>query len=406
MKNFQLLTLILTISVTGIIVIGEEKSQDNAYFLSWQQKMELISNGEITDDNKNVYDVWLCPGYVYPTEFARDEGWKEGTEAFSEYFQAKKYQDLSRHSGDCLKWAWEDCILDGLIEGVPQAWDKNFSRASGITEKRVFGWFLAYPTAFFLALIDNTFRIPVTLIGSVLGTTSGVAIVPTYYALNSGIEGTSRYLVPGTIIPISGYTLNTIVSPPLALLGQRPNESRVDGFWVSMRKAQDIAKDKHISKPLSSDEKKIYAEWAVNVQTKLKPFESKTEELKSELQNKRKDLYRQIEELSKAYRKKQQALDLEKEKTWQKTLEFKDNKIDPERLLKHWNDIKKCLVKQGLQKGDIDKIRKQISKNIRTTSQVRRHYRRRNTIPIKNYRKADPTVESLNKPDDIIREID
>lgn len=385
-------------------VVAEEN--DQGYFLSFSQKMELIGRGEITDSKQNVYDVWLCPGYVYPTEFARDEGWIKGTEAFGEYFQAKKYRDLADRSGDCFEFAWEDCIEDGLIEGLPQAWSKYFSQASERVEKRVFGWFMAYPTAFVQAFGDNIFRIPITITGCVFGTTAGAVAVPGYYALNSGIEGTGRYLVPGTLVPLSGYTFNTLISPPLSLLGQRPDESRVDDFWVTMTPAEKVAARKLQSVPLTDEEMASYAEWIQATRNQLEPFDKQSETLKADYQVKYRELQNKLHNLTNSHQRELLQIEKNRQTTYDKLLGnpiADKEKINPFRIIDREQQFREYLTKKGLTSREIDDMIRTIDKRQYRPTAV--DYRRNGVDrSIQNYQKADPAVESLKKPDQIMRE--
>jgi len=46
------------------------------------------------------------------------------------------------------------------------------------------------------------------------------------------IKGIWNGGVEGLALPATGLAWNTVVSPPLALFGQKPAKKRVDGFWV------------------------------------------------------------------------------------------------------------------------------------------------------------------------------
>lgn len=406
MKNVIAGFAAMMLGISGVVSAGDIQ-EDGGYFLTFPQKLELIGRGEITDARKNVYDVWLCPGYVYPTEFARDAGWVKGTEAFGEYFESKKYKDLADNSGDCFEFAWEDCIEKGLIDGVPEAWNKYFSQASERVDKRVFGWFMAYPTAFVQAFSDNLFRIPITITGCVMGTAAGITVVPGYYALNSGIEGAGRYLVPGTLVPLSGYTFNTLISPPLSLLGQRPDESRVDGFWVAMTPAEQVAARKLQAVPLTDDEMGNYVKWARNVHTELMPFDKEFDHLQTEFKIEHRKLQNEMQTLSNRHQRALDKIEKERNAAYQKlrdNAQINDTKINPFRIQGQESKFREYLSKQGLSAKEINEIIKMIHNQNR---QLSGGYSYRNGVDnsIKKYRKADPAVESMKKSDQIIRDI-
>lgn len=204
---------------------------DDGYFLSMHQKGQLISYGRIQDDKGIWYDIWLCPGYVPPTRYAWENIKASGSD-FAEYAGEVKYKKLGSQSKSCLSWAFKDCLHGFIIKGSPKAWKEYFSTAGERTHKRLFGWWLAYPWALFESVVDTTFRTVVGTVGSASGLTTALAIVPSYHALDSAVCGVWHLGVQGTIIPVVGITWNTVITPPMAILGQKPAPERVDGFWV------------------------------------------------------------------------------------------------------------------------------------------------------------------------------
>lgn len=206
-------------------------ADDPGYFLSLGQKGQLIWRGSIDDSAGQTYDVWIVPGYVPPSRYAW-ESLKDAGESFGAYFGAEKYQDLGRGMNDAFNWAFDDVFLDYTLEGIPRAWGDHFRAASRRVEKRVFGWWMAYPWAFLASVADNVVRIPVGLIGTSAGIVYGGAIVPSFHILNSAVVGTWHLAVNTIAVPACGYAWNTVISPPMALVGQKPAPSRVDGFWV------------------------------------------------------------------------------------------------------------------------------------------------------------------------------
>jgi hypothetical protein len=163
---------------------GHSKVEDQGYFLSWEQKGQLIGSGRIKDAEGIWYDVWVVPGYAEPAQETMTYLEKTGSD-FGEYFGSKKYTDLGDASWDALTWGYEDCLTDFTIKGLPKAWDAYWSTAEQRTSKRVFGWWFAYPWALLESIVDPVVRIPLGLGGTAMGTVAGVAIVPSYYAVNS-----------------------------------------------------------------------------------------------------------------------------------------------------------------------------------------------------------------------------
>ncbi|NLB66608.1 MAG: hypothetical protein GX803_09085 [Lentisphaerae bacterium] len=209
----------------------ETMAADSGYFLSMKQKGQLIGTGRIQDDQGDWYDVLIVPGYVEParrtTTYMRMAG-----EDFGEYFRADKYRDLTLNSKAGLIWAYDVCLTDFMIKGVPWAWGKYWTTANERSRQRVFGWWFAYPWALLESTVDTAVRVPVGLAGAAIGTAWGVAGVPGYYALNSATKGTWHLAADAVLFPAVACTWNTAIAPPLAMLGQKPAPSRVDGFWV------------------------------------------------------------------------------------------------------------------------------------------------------------------------------
>ncbi|MGD9782711.1 MAG: hypothetical protein AB7V14_11250 [Kiritimatiellia bacterium] len=208
-------------------------ADDPGYFLSWQQKKQLMGLGRIQDASGTWYDVWICPGYAPPGRYAKDHFFAAGRD-FREYFEANKYQMLKKGSKACFDWALKECGLGFTVKGIPRAWGKHFSVAQERTQQRVFGWWLAYPWALMEASVETTFRGALGAAGTAGGVASGLAIVPAWHALDSAVAGTWNLGVNTIALPAVGLAWNTAVAPPLALAGQKPSESRVDGFWVTV----------------------------------------------------------------------------------------------------------------------------------------------------------------------------
>lgn len=225
-------TFCRTCLVVGFLTFSTAAlADDPGYFLSLRQKGQLIWRGSIDDSDGQTYDVWIVPGYAPPSRYAW-ESLKEAGESYGEYFGSEKYRDLGHGMNDAFNWALDDVFLDYTLEGIPRAWGDHFSAASRRVEKRVFGWWMAYPWALLASVADNVVRIPVGLIGTSAGIVYGGAIVPSFYLLNSAVVGTWDLAVHTIAVPACGYAWNTVIAPPMALVGQKPAPSRVDGFWV------------------------------------------------------------------------------------------------------------------------------------------------------------------------------
>jgi len=277
---------------------------DSGYFLSWSQKGELIWSGRIKDQKGDLYDIWICPGYVDPTDEAA-ESLGKGFDNFGEYFGSRKYEKLVENSGDAFEWAFDDCLWKWTIRGIPKAWGKYFEKANNRAEQKVFGWWLSYPWALMQSVVDTTFRIPTGITGTVFGVTGGTAFVPLYYTINSGTQGTCRFIFPGTLYPLSAYTWNTLVSPPLALVGQKPSESRADGFWVVKLKPNELQQIKTKNKVFQPKELKELKHWGLLLSRQLQPYEDQRRELDKEYSEKVAELNKENQELKKGLTRKE-----------------------------------------------------------------------------------------------------
>jgi len=282
---------------------GNAKTADTGYFLSWEQKGQLIGSGRIKDAEGNWYDVWVVPGYDEPAQETMTYLGKTGN-AFGEYFGSKKYHDLGDASWDALTWGFDDCLDDFIFEGLPEAWGKYWSTADKRTSKRVFGWWFAYPWALFESIVDPVVRVPVGLCGTALGTAAGVAVVPSYYAVNSTIEGTWYLTMDAILLPTVACTWNTVIAPPMALVGQKPAPSRTDGFWIKQVTAEEEIKP---SDPITSEDIKALAAWSRLLQKTIPPFDQQRQEIQRKAQAERMAISKKEQEEMQAVNQKMTA---------------------------------------------------------------------------------------------------
>lgn len=274
---------------TEIGFAAEQKvmPEDSGYFLSFRQKGQLIWSGRVRDSEGRWYNIWICPGYTNPSDYS----WKhikKGGRAFREYVGVGKYKDLADASGDCFEWAFEDCIYDFVLKGVPRAWGRYMANAADRTGRRVFGSILAYPWAVMEGTVDTIVRVGAGLCGMALGITAGTALVPSWYMVNSAVEGTLELTCLGILLPVSGYAWNTVVSPPLAFLGgPRPIPSRVDGFWVRLEGADTS------SSVLSTEEAAAAVAWGKVLLREIQPYYDQMNEVSRQTREEMKRLNRE-----------------------------------------------------------------------------------------------------------------
>lgn len=261
---------------------GNSKVADEGYFLSWEQKGQLIGSGRIKDAEGNWYDVWVVPGYNQSTE-ATIKYLKKTGDDFGEYFGSKKYSDLADSSWDMYEFAFDDCLYDFTIKGLPKAWGKYWSTADTRTSKRVFGWWFAYPWALMESIVDPAVRIPLGLGGTALGTVLGTVVVPGYYAVDSAVAGTWDLTMNTVLLPTVACTWNTVIAPPMAFVGQKPAPSRVDGFWVKQLNAEDL-QPPAVEEPIIPEEVESLAIWGRMLFDASQPFEAQLKSLRKQTQ--------------------------------------------------------------------------------------------------------------------------
>ena len=249
-------------------------ADDPGYFLSWPQKKQLMGLGRIQDSAGTWYDVWICPGYAPPARYAADHFFEAGRD-FHEYVEANKYHALKEGSTSCFEWALKECGLGFTVQGIPRAWSRHFSVAHERTQQRVFGWWLAYPWAFMEASVETAFRGALGAAGTAGGLGSGLAIVPAFHALDSAVAGTWNLGVNTLALPAVGFAWNTVVSPPLALVGQKPAPSRVDGFWVTVVDSGRVPSDR----PPTAAELDLLAQWAALLMRETQSFAQERKEI-------------------------------------------------------------------------------------------------------------------------------
>ena len=363
---------LLTALVLGLTL--PVMANDPGYFLSWQQKKELVCLGRIQDAAGNQYDVWIVPGYVPPARYARDH-FKEAGSNFHEYFEANKYRSLKEGSKACFHWALKSCGLGFTVKGIPRAWGRYFSVAHERTQRRVFGWWLAYPWAFMESSVETAFRGALGSVGTVGGVVSGLAIVPAYHALDSAVAGVWNLGVNTVILPAAGITWNTVVSPPLALVGQKPAPSRVDGFWVTMIKAPP--------RSLSAEEVRLLGQWGLLLLKESQPFAQRREQINKDTAEKRDQWMRAMKD-SERQKIELQAEEREHIRSAIITNNLSSDALDQiftERLV--WNyeaDIRRQLAAQNLPEADITNILRLL----------RNYGSPRSYCPVSTRKKTDP----------------
>ncbi len=320
--------------------------KDPCYFLSMKQKGQLIGKGQIEDHVGTWYDIWIVPGYVWPARRVKTYVNKAG-QSFAEYGQATKYQTLFETSGDFFDWAYDDTLKEFTIKGVPRAWRKYWSAAEKRTEKRVFGWWFAYPWAVLEGTVDTIIRIPVGLGGAAVGTAIGAVGVPAYYMVDSAVVGTWHLGMNAILLPAVGATWNTLIAPPLSLVGQKPAPSRVDGFWVTQLSKDELVSDPPPDRPVRAEDIKALAEWGHVLLVKGRPYEEKSKALAQKALSEIARINRAWEESEKTIREEEKAAvyPMLPDESQKKAMDaLKGLRFDSECSLRSENEIRQYLA--------------------------------------------------------------
>lgn len=356
LRNLSMIVLIGGLSGCTTTPSGEGnlKAADEGYFLSWEQKGQLIGSGRIKDANGIWYDVWVVPGYNQSTEATIKYLKRTGSD-FGEYFGSKKYSDLGDTSWDMYCFGYDDCLYDFTIKGLPKAWGKYWSTAEERTSKRVFGWWFAYPWALMESTVDPVVRIPLGLGGTVLGTVLGTVIVPGYYAVDSAVAGTWHLTMNAVLLPTVACTWNTIIAPPMSLVGQKPAPSRTDGFWVKQIDDPSIAEE-----PIMPKDVETLAAWGELLLSASQPFEVQRQSLQKQTQAEHDAINKKTEQAQATLRRKEKEAfrAIAEDPTKKETLDYlRSRSFDSKRTLKAAGDVRRLLEAQKeLSSAEINRV--------------------------------------------------
>ncbi|RZU47308.1 hypothetical protein EV700_0263 [Fluviicoccus keumensis] len=204
---------------------------DDGYFLTGQQKQELILRGQMHDEEHRLYDIWIVPGYVVPAETAQ-KGWRKADESLQTYRKPEFFPNLHKYADKTWRFGTRYTLREYTFRGTREAWSKDMKVASGRTQKRVFGWWLAYPWGVLEATTESLFRIGTGIPTGILVAGSAYTVFPAAYVVTPSVVSLGHAAGEGTVFPLAAATWNTMIAPPLAFLGQRPAPQRADGFWM------------------------------------------------------------------------------------------------------------------------------------------------------------------------------
>lgn len=218
-------------AVSALLCTVGQFAHAGDYFLTGAQKKELVVRGQMHDEQDRLYDVWIVPGYVVPGRNVR-EGWHKAGDILQEYGKPKFYNDIGKFSHDTWNFGRRQILRDFAVKGTREAWSSDMEVASRRTRQRVFGWWLAYPWGVLEATTESAVRLLGGIPVGIAVSASAYTVVPIGYGAAPLVGSAGVALGQGTVWPLTAATWNTLVAPPLAVLGQRPAPERADGFWM------------------------------------------------------------------------------------------------------------------------------------------------------------------------------
>ena len=335
----MLLTLTLSVNIYA-----------SDYFLKAQQKQELVLRGQLHDEQQRLYDIWIVPGYVEPLKHVQ-KGWRNAGEALQRYGDTKFYDDIKKHSHNTWRYGHQDILQQYTVKGTKKAWQSDMATASQRTQKRVFGWWLAYPWGVFEATTESFFRLATGIPVGVAVAASAYTLVPAISMTWPVAESAGYATIQGAAYPLAASAWNTVIAPPLALLGQQPAPERADGFWM-----------KQVDDPNLQDLADVVLKWQRQLVLNNTPDETlATKDKKAQIQQ----LYQQIKELELQVRHEEQQqqsqhinqllLNAQQQKP-QLEAELQSNGLSLEMLARNRQTIKVKLSVLNLSFEDLDKL--------------------------------------------------
>lgn len=227
--------LVVHLPSENVTVVGQPVSEAavDTGWATWAQKGQLLWRGEMKDSQGRLYNVRILPGYVAPWNFAV-EGWSDAGHDLSEYGQADTWNTMGRHMKNTFKWGWKTSFWEFGLKGSKDAWAENFDKASLRTSRKTFGWPLAYPWAFVASAFESALRVPLGAAGAVIGTAVAGVAIPVVETAWPSFKATWHASVNGVILPVAGWSWQTVAALPTVLLASAPTPARADGTWMKL----------------------------------------------------------------------------------------------------------------------------------------------------------------------------
>ncbi|MBP1628115.1 MAG: hypothetical protein H6Q00_2590 [Holophagaceae bacterium] len=267
-------------NVTVIAQAPSGPAGEDRGWASWTQRGELLWRGQMEDSQGRTYNVRVLPGYVAPWHYG-GQGWSDAASNLGEYGEARTWTRLGRESRDCFKWGWEDSLWEFGIKGSGKAWSQNFKAAGRRVQRKTFGWPLAYPWAAVSSSFETLLRVPLGAAGALVGTAGGAVVVPAFRVAAPGVKAVYHAGVDGTLLPVAGWSWQTLAAPPAALLASAPTPSRADGTWMKVQEPKAAPRPTEPVRSLSAPALETLGRYAAET-VKLKVLEAEAQRREQE----------------------------------------------------------------------------------------------------------------------------
>jgi len=233
--------LVVHLPDEGVTVVGQpiEPGAVDTGWATWAQRGGLLWRGEMEDGQGRRYNVRILPGYVAPWHVAGD-GWRDAGRNLSEYGRGDTWNTMGHHMRDTFKWGWKTSFWEFGMQGTRESWSGNFEKARQRTARKTFGWPLSYPWAFVASAFESALRIPLGVAGAAIGTAGAGVVIPVVETAWPALKATGNATVNGVILPVAGWSWQTVAAPPAALFASAPSPARADGLWMKVEDPASI----------------------------------------------------------------------------------------------------------------------------------------------------------------------
>ena len=197
-------------------------------------------------------------------------------------------------------------------------------------------------------------RLPTGLGGALLGAGAGTVIVPGYCLFRPGGRGLYQGVVHGVAAPACGYAWNTVVSPPLALVGRAPKTGRETAPGSEPSADRSGTRDAEAALTLGDVELEHLATWALCMVKELMPYAEQRESVSRDREDRIRRINREADVRTKALyqAERDHYEDLVRSPAHRDLLRrLGQGEFTPERLTQHEQELDRILKGRGLDRA-------------------------------------------------------